>query len=228
MARKKIEPLFEEPAKKIIAVKKPSIPKTVTPKKEASIIKPKIDKKKEPVKSVAKEKKSSVPVVKSPAIKPPVKKETEAKTILIKKTVKKEITTKKPAIKEVKKVLPKNQKVPAEKVIIPRVKEIKIEEPEDEIEATEKKPAYVKEAKKTTKVNKNLPPVNIKHKLKVGTLVIVTFLGEPYRGVIIELTEEGMYKVRTERGLVLPRAKHEEGPIPDKRYPSYVIKIISK
>ena len=55
---------------------------------------------------------------------------------------------------------------------------------------------------------------------------VVTFLGQPDPGTIIELTSEGMYKVKADRGIILPRAKYEGGEIIDKRYPSYIIKVI--
>jgi len=185
MARKKIEPLFEEPIKNTMKVKKLSVAKVT-----------------------------------------PSKKETGDKIGLVKNQIKKGIPAKKPILKEDKKVLPKSQKPPVEKVTVPKVKELEIEEVVEETEAIEKKPAYIKEPKRNPKVDKNAPPVNKKHTLKVGTRVIVTFLGQPEPGTIIELTDEGMYKVKSNRGIVFPRAKYELGEITDKRYPSYIIAVI--
>lgn len=89
-----------------------------------------------------------------------------------------------------------------------------------------------KEEKKVIKrVNKKPdkdPDKVIKHKLKVGDRVLVTFLGTPTEGVIIQLTEGGLYKVKSERGTILPRAKHSEDGILDRYYPSYIIKVINK
>ena len=209
MPRKKIQPLFEEPIKKPVGIKKSTTPKAVVVKKEISVPKAKVSKKEEPVKPLAKE--TSKIEVKKPVVKPPVKKE-----------VSKPLPKKEP-----KKVLPKESPKPV-KVTPPKVKEVEIEEPEEEqIEiGEEKKPAYVKESKRKPKVDKNAPLVNKKHTLKVGTRVIVTFLGQPEPGTIIELTSEGMYKVKADRGIILPRAKYEGGEIIDKRYPSYIIKVI--
>ena len=194
MARKKIEPVFEEPIKNIVKAKKVSVVKSSTPKKEVLIVKPKVNKKVELVKPMPKVKKSSSPIV------TPSKKEIEVKT-----PVKRE------------------RKIP-----VPKIRETEIKEPEEEqIEIQEeKKPAYIKEPKRKPKVDKNAPPVNKKHTLKVGTRVVVTFLGQPEPGIIIELTEEGMYKIKSDRGVILPRAKYEGGEIIDKRYPSYIIAII--
>jgi len=178
-------------------VKTPTVAKKPIAKKEVAIVKPKID-----------------------------KKEIGPKPSVAKSPVKKVATTNKPIIKEDKKVLAKPQKPPVKKITIPKVKEIKIEEPEEETEVIEKKPAYIKEPKRNPKVHKNDPPVNKKHKLKLGAKVIVTFLGQPEKGTIIELTEEGMYKVKSDRGIVFPRAKYEGGEIVDKRYPSYIIKVL--
>ena len=185
MARKKIEPLFEEPIKNTMKVKKLSVAKVT-----------------------------------------PSKKETGDKIGVVKNQIKKGIPAKKPILKEDKKVLPKSQKPPVEKVTVPKVKELEIEEVVEETEAIEKKPAYIKEPKRNPKIDKNSPPVNRKHTLKVGTRVVVTFLGQPESGIIIELTEEGMYKIKSDRGIVFPRAKYEGGEIIDKRYPSYIIAII--
>jgi hypothetical protein len=208
MPRKKIQPLFEEPIKKPAEVKK-STTKAVVDKKETIVPKSKTSKKEEPVKPLAKE--TPKAVVKKPVVKPPIKKE-----------VSKPLPKKEP-----KKVLPKESPKPI-KVNPPKVKKVEIEIPEEEqIEIEEeKKPAYVKESKRKPKVDKNDPPVNKKHTLKVGTRVIVTFLGQPEPGTIIELTAEGMYKVKADRGIILPRAKYEGGEIIDKRYPSYIIKVI--
>lgn len=194
MARKKIEPVFEEPIKNIVKAKKVSVVKSSTTKKEVLIVKPKVNKKVELVKPIPKVKKSSSPIV------TPSKKEIEVKT-----PVKRE------------------RKIP-----VPKIRETEIKEPEEEqIEIQEeKKPAYIKEPKRKPKVDKNAPPVNKKHTLKVGTRVVVTFLGQPEPGIIIELTEEGMYKIKSDRGVILPRAKYEGGEIIDKRYPSYIIAII--
>ena len=194
MARKKIEPVFEEPIKNIVKAKKVSVVKSSTTKKEVLIVKPKVNKKVELVKPIPKIKKSSSPIV------TPSKKEIEVKT-----PVKRE------------------RKIP-----VPKIRETEIKEPEEEqIEIQEeKKPAYIKEPKRKPKVDKNAPPVNKKHTLKVGTRVVVTFLGQPEPGIIIELTEEGMYKIKSDRGVILPRAKYEGGEIIDKRYPSYIIAII--
>ena len=202
MPRKKIQPLFEEPAK---------INKVVSPKKETTARKTTTSKKEEPVKPLPKKKISTLEV-KKPPIKLSPKKETPKPT----------------EKKESKKVSPKTVSPLVKKTPIPRVKEVKIEEPEEEkIESQEeKKPSYVKESKRKPKVDKNAPPVKIKHKLKVGTKVIVTFLGQPRPGIITELSQEGMYKVKTDQGLTLPRAKHEEGEIPDRNYPSYIIKVL--
>ena len=194
MARKKIEPVFEEPIKNIVKAKKVSVVKSSTTKKEVLIVKPKVNKKVELVKPIPKVKKSSSPIV------TPSKKEIEVKT-----PVKRE------------------RKIP-----VPKIRETEIKEPEEEqIEIQEeKKPAYIKEPKRKPKVDKNAPPVNKKHTLKVGTRVVVTFLGQPEPGIIIELTEEGMYKIKSDRGVILQRAKYEGGEIIDKRYPSYIIAII--
>ena len=194
MARKKIEPVFEEPIKNIVKAKKVSVVKSSTPKKEVLIVKPKVNTKVELVKPMPKVKKSSSPIV------TPSNKEIEVKT-----PVKRE------------------RKIP-----VPKIRETEIKEPEEEqIEIQEeKKPAYIKEPKRKPKVDKNAPPVNKKHTLKVGTRVVVTFLGQPEPGIIIELTEEGMYKIKSDRGVILPRAKYEGGEIIDKRYPSYIIAII--
>jgi hypothetical protein len=222
MARKKIEPLFEEPIKNTTEDKKLSVAKSSPTKKEVPIVKSKANKKVELVKPVAKVKKSS------PSIVTQLKKEIKDKTSEVKRQVKKEISIKKTPVKEEKKVLPKSQNPTVKKVPIPKIKETKIEEPEEEQTEIqeEKKPAYVKESKRKPKVDKNAPPVNKKHTLKVGTRVIVTFLGQPEPGTIIELTDEGMYKVKSNRGIVFPRAKYELGEIIDKRYPSYIIEII--
>ena len=198
MTNKKIKPLFVEP------VKTPTVAKKPIAKKEVPIVKPKIDKKEV---AGVKEKKTSIGTIPSPDS----KKEIEPKSRVAKSPPKKMITTKKPIIKEDK------------KVTTPKVKEIKIEEQETEV--IEKKPAYIKEVKRNTKIDKNSAPINKKHKLKLGTKVIVTFLGQPEKGTIIELTEEGMYKVKADRGIVFPRAKYEGGEIIDKRYPSYIIKV---
>jgi hypothetical protein len=194
MARKKIEPVFEEPIKNIVKAKKVSVVKSSTIKKEVLIVKPKVNKKVELVKPIPKVKKSSSPIV------TPSKKEIEVKT-----PVKRE------------------RKIP-----VPKIRETEIKEPEEEqIEIQEeKKPAYIKEPKRKPKVDKNAPQVNKKHTLKVGTRVVVTFLGQPEPGIIIELTEEGMYKIKSDRGVILPRAKYEGGEIIDKRYPSYIIAVI--
>ena len=199
MTNKKIKPLFVEP------VKTPTVAKKPIAKKEVPIVKPKIDKKEV---AGVKEKKTSIGTIPSPDS----KKEIEPKPRVAKSPPKKVITTKKPIIKEDK------------KVTAPKVKEIKIEE-QEETEVIEKKPAYIKEVKRNTKIDKNSAPINKKHKLKLGTKVIVTFLGQPEKGTIIELTEEGMYKVKADRGIVFPRAKYEGGEIIDKRYPSYIIKV---
>ena len=211
MTNKKIKPLFVEPVKTPTVVKKPIA------KKEVPIVKPKINKKEV---AGVKEKKTSIGTIPSPDS----KKEIEPKLQVAKSPPKKVTTTKKPIIKEGKKVLPKPQNPPVKKVTTPKVKEIKIEE-EEETEVIEKKPAYIKEVKRNTKIDKNSAPINKKHKLKLGTKVIVTFLGQPEKGTIIELTEEGMYKVKADRGIVFPRAKYEGGEIIDKRYPSYIIKV---
>lgn len=79
--------------------------------------------------------------------------------------------------------------------------------------------------KKTNKKTDKDPDKVIKHKLKVGDRVLVTFLGTPTEGVIIQLTEGGLYKVKSERGTILPRAKHSEDGILDRYYPSYIIKV---
>ena len=202
MPRKKIEPLFEEAPKTPVGIKKSSTPKVVVAKKETTARKTTVTKKEEPVKPLPK-KKTSTPEAKKPPIKPSTK-------------------------KEPKKVSPKKVTPPAKKTPTPRVKEVKIEEPEEkQIEIVEeKKPAYVKEPKRKPKIDKNAPPVNKKHTLKVGTRVIVTFLGQPESGIIIELTDEGMYKIKADRGMILPRAKYENGEIIDKKYPSYIIKIL--
>ena len=213
MTNKKIKPLFVEP------VKTPTVAKKPIAKKEVPIVKPKIDKKEV---AGVKEKKTSIGTIPSPDS----KKEIEPKPRVAKSPHKKVITTKKPIIKEGKKVLSKPQNPPVKKVTTPKVKEIKIEEQEEETEVIEKKPAYIKEVKRNTKINKNSAPINKKHKLKLGTKVIVTFLGQPEKGAIIELTEEGMYKVKADRGVILPRAKYEGGEILDKRYPSYIIKVL--
>ena len=199
MTNKKIKPLFVEP------VKTPTVAKKPIAKKEVPIVKPKIDKKEV---AGVKEKKTSIGTIPSPDS----KKEIEPKSRVTKSPPKKVITTKKPIIKEDK------------KVTTPKVKEIKIEEQETEV--IEKKPAYIKEVKRNTKIDKNSSPINKKHKLKLGTKVIVTFLGQPEKGTIIELTEEGMYKVKSDRGIIFPRAKYEGGEIVDKRYPSYIIKVL--
>jgi len=211
MPRKKIQPLFEEPIKKPAEVKKSTTPKAVVAKKETIVPKAKTPKKEEPVKPLAKE--TPKAVVKKP--------------VVVKPTIKKEVSKPLPK-KEPKKVLPKIEPPKPVKVIPPKVKVVEIEEPEEEqIEiGEEKKPAYVKKSKRKPKVDKNAPLVNKKHTLKVGTRVIVTFLGQPEPGTIIELTAEGMYKVKADRGIILPRAKYEGGEIIDKRYPSYIIKVI--
>lgn len=193
MAKKKVQPLFDEPVKKKSDVKS-STKKEIKPKKE-----------KDPKKQI------------------PIKTKADKKPVVSKVNPKKEVIKKSPKKEIIKKEIPKPKKV-----ISPKVKEVKIEELEEEkIEIQEeKKPSYVKESKRKPKIDKNAPPKKIKHKLKVGDKVIVTFLGQPRYGVIIELSPEGMYKVKTDKGLTLPRAKHEEGEIPDKTYPSYIIKVL--
>jgi hypothetical protein len=156
----------------------------------------------------------------------PIKKELPKKEIKKPEVVKKEIKpkiTKTPPKKPVakKEVVAKPKGLPKS---FPKIKEMKIEE--EVIGLPEENLSPVKKVKRKPKEPKKDPNKKINHKLKVGTRVIVTFLGQPTNGVIIELSEEGMYKVRSERGLVLPRAKHEEGELPDKRYPSYIIKVI--
>jgi hypothetical protein len=220
MARKKIEPLFEEPVKNVTEAKKLPVAKVSPPKKEVPIVKAKVNKKVDPVKQLVKEK-NPLPR----GVTPP-KKETENKIRVIKNQIKKEIPAKKPILKEDKKVLPKPQKPPVKKITVPKAKEIEIEEVVEETEVIEKKPAYIKQPKRNPKVDKNASPVNKKHTLKVGTRVVVTFLGQPEPGIIIELTEEGMYKIKSDRGIVFPRAKYEGGEIIDKKYPSYIIAII--
>ena len=211
MPRKKIQPLFEEAAKTPVEIKKSPTPKVIVSKKETTARKTRITKKKEPVKPLPK-KKTSTPETKKPPIKSSPKKE-EVKPM---------------QKKEPKKVSPKKVTPPVKKTPTPRIKEVKIEEPEEkQIESQEdKKLSYVKESKRKPKTDKNAPLVKIKHKLKVGMKVLVTFLGEPRPGVIIELSPDGMYKVKTDKGLTLPRAKHEEGKIIDKSYPSYIIKVL--
>jgi hypothetical protein len=158
-----------------------------------------------------------------------VKKEIPVKTS-VKKLVDKVIPPKKEIIlkSEPKKTSLKKSKEVTEKPNPPikKVKTvskpiIKIEEVE-EIEKEDLPEPIIKKKKEI----KNDPPKTIKHKLKVGTKVIATFLGSPTKAVIIELSPEGMYKVKAERGTILPRAKHIEGEIPDKTYPSYIIKVI--
>lgn len=125
--------------------------------------------------------------------------------------------------KDNKKNVPKNKEI---KNIIPKIKEIEIKEEEENYQITkEEKPSYIKKPGKKIKENID-PPKKIKHEIKLGQEVIVTFLGQPTKGVVIELSEEGMYKVRADRGIILPRAKYIKGEIPDKKYPSYIIKIL--
>jgi hypothetical protein len=160
----------------------------------------------------------------------PPKKEKAEKSIPDKKTIAKKEPVGKNIEKEIKKTTPKKSPEKKEvktikpkevKVVIPE-----IEDPTPNEEILDPKPSYVKEAKRKPKVDKNEPPKNLKHKLKVGQKVIATFLGDPRRGEIIELSIEGMYKVKTDSGIILPRAKHEEEGIPDKSYPSYIIKVL--
>jgi hypothetical protein len=206
MEKKKVQPLFGETPK--VGKKNPEGKKT-SPKKE---IKPnseikKIDPKKKTVEKKVSQKKEIKPK--------PEEKKTLAKKI---PSPKKEIQPKK--VSPVKKTKTSSVKIP------PKTKEIEIKEEEETQEVQGIKPSYVKESKRKPKVDKNSPPKTIKHKLKVGDKVVVTFLGQPRTGVIIELSPEGMYKVKTDKGLTLPRAKHEEGEIPDKSYPSYIIKVL--
>lgn len=124
---------------------------------------------------------------------------------------------------DIKKNVPKNKEA---KNIIPKIKEIEIKEEEENYQISkEEKPSYIKKSGKKIKEN-NDAPKKIKHEIKLGQEVIVTFLGQPAKGVVIELSEEGMYKVKVDRGIILPRAKYIKGEIPDKKYPSYIIKIL--
>jgi hypothetical protein len=211
MPKKKVQPLFEEPVKTPAGVKKSTTPKVVSPKKKTTPGKSTNIKKEDPVKPIPKKKTSTEGTKKTP----------------IESSAKKEKVNPK-GKNETRKISSKAVIPPVKKAPAPRVKELKIEEPgEEQIEAQEeKKPSYIKESKRKPKIDKNAPPKKIKHKLKVGDKVIVTFLGQPRYGVIIELSPEGMYKVKTDKGLTLPRAKHEEGDITDKAYPSYIIKVL--
>ena len=154
-------------------------------------------------------------------VKTPVKK-LGSKVIPSKKEIILKSEPKKTSLKKSKEVTEKPNP-PIKKVKTVSKPIIKIEEVE-EIEKEDLPEPIIK--KKKEKEIKNDPPKTIKHKLKVGTKVIATFLGSPTKAVIIELSPEGMYKVKAERGTILPRAKHIEGEIPDKTYPSYIIKVI--
>lgn len=176
-------------------------------------------KKEKPVKKEIVPKTTTKKEVKPKAPVKPVAKKVEVKSttkVPIKKSpVKKEVTP--------KVVIPPKKEKPKS---TPKVKVIEIEEIEETIEPKEEPKIIPKEPKRKPRQIKNEPPKNIKHKLKIGTRVIVTFLGQPYPGSIIELSPEGMYKVKSDRGIILPRAKHVEGEIPDKYYPSYIIKVL--
>jgi hypothetical protein len=206
MPRKKIQPLFEEPQKKEKPLKKEVTSKTATPKKE-------------PIKKELPKKEIKKPEVAKKEIKP---KTTKAPT---KKVEVKRTEVKSPAKPLPKKSVAKKEVIPKPKSL-PKVKEIKIEDTEEITNVPEETPIISKSSKRKSKIDKNAPPKKIKHKLKVGDSVLVTFLGTPRKGVIIELSQEGMYKVKTDQGLTLPRAKHIEGDIPDKYYPSYIIKVL--
>ena len=210
MPRKKIQPLFEEPQKKEKPLKKEVTPKTATPKKE-------------PIKKELPKKETKKPEVVKKEIKPKITK-TPTKKVEVKRT-----EVKAPAKPVPKKPVAKKEVVAKPKVLpksLPKVKEIEIEDTEEITNVPEETPIIPKSSKRKSKIDKNAPPKKIKHKLKVGDLVIVTFLGTPRKGVIIELSQEGMYKVKTDQGLTLPRAKHIEGDIPDKYYPSYIIGVL--
>jgi len=154
-----------------------------------------------------------------PEIKGSVKKKVPLKT-----TPKKEVPKVTKPKKEIPlKVVEKKVSVKKPKPISKPIIEIKEEVLEENV--VEDLPSPIPKEKKKKEI-KNDPPKVIKHKLKVGTNVIATFLGSPTKAVIIELSPEGMYKVKAERGTILPRAKHIEGEIPDKTYPSYIIKVL--
>ena len=123
-----------------------------------------------------------------------------------------------PPVKE-KKIAPKVEK----KVPVPKEVKTKPLPPKPELPPKEEKKSPVRGKKKV-----EVDPKKIKHKLKVGDRVLVTFLGTPTEGTIIQLSDEGMYKVKSDRGTIFPRAKHSEDGILDRYYPSYIIKVINK
>ena len=115
---------------------------------------------------------------------------------------------------------------PPKKEILLKPKSVKKEDPIEEV-----KNEIPKETpkRKEIKRGKKEEPKNIKHKLKVGQKVMVTFLGSPTEGIIIDLTSEGTYKVKSDRGIIFPRAKIlNEGEVMDRYYPSYIIKVLNQ
>ena len=117
----------------------------------------------------------------------------------------------------------KTPPVKEKKVPVPKEVKTKPLPPKPELPPKEEKKSPVRGKKKV-----EVDPKKIKHKLKVGDRVLVTFLGTPTEGTIIQLSDEGMYKVKSDRGTIFPRAKHSEDGILDRYYPSYIIKVINK
>ena len=117
----------------------------------------------------------------------------------------------------------KTPPVKEKKVPVPKEVKTKPLPPKPELPPKEEKKSPARGKKKVEVDTKK-----IKHKLKVGDRVLVTFLGTPTEGTIIQLSDEGMYKVKSDRGTIFPRAKHSEDGILDRYYPSYIIKVINK
>ena len=117
----------------------------------------------------------------------------------------------------------KTPPVKEKKVPVPKEVKTKPLPPKPELPPKEEKKSPARGKKKV-----EVDPKKIKHKLKVGDRVLVTFLGTPTEGTIIQLSDEGMYKVKSDRGTIFPRAKHSEDGILDRYYPSYIIKVINK
>ena len=148
---------------------------------------------------------------------PPVKEKKIAPKVEKKVHVPKEVNTK---------PLPPKPELPSKaekKVPVPKEVKTKPLPPKPELPPKEEKKSPVRGKKKV-----EVDPKKIKHKLKVGDRVLVTFLGTPTEGTIIQLSDEGMYKVKSDRGTIFPRAKHSEDGILDRYYPSYIIKVINK
>jgi hypothetical protein len=118
---------------------------------------------------------------------------------------------------------------PPKKEIPLKVKSVKKEDPVEEVKEVKNEIPKETPKRKEIKRGKKEEPKNIKHKLKVGQKVMVTFLGSPTEGIIIDLTSEGTYKVKSDRGIIFPRAKIlNEGEVMDRYYPSYIIKVLNQ